>query len=262
MAKIGLFAGIPQKWIHHFERFGESLGFRNHTYPDNAKHILSHDQVIDFESVSIKANETFGHCPHMLDYEIRDEGELFILSCDYDFSPVPWYGIPQRGDSIDLFKEASAEIIKRNPDIIISSHLEEPVKPESFKKHLSAFTRVIDARTDTALHLLGDNEISLHDINDFIYPVKKMGGRYSDDYIQLAAIWDKWLLIAHLEHAWKENRVECTYADNDLFLEQCIHEGNYKERTAREKKGTDWARATRNRTAPWELPFSCRWKQS
>lgn len=197
----------------------------------------------------------------MLDYEILDNGERFILSCDYDFSPIPWYGIPQRGESIDMFKEAASEIVHRNPDCIISSHLEEPIKPEKFKEQLHNYNRILDSRTDTAVQLIGNDEISLQDMIDFVYPVKKMHGRYSNDYVQLAAIWDRWLLLSHLEHAWKENKVQCTYADKDIFLEQCIQAGEYKERSTHERKGIDWAMETLNETSPWELPFKSRWKR-
>jgi glyoxylase-like metal-dependent hydrolase (beta-lactamase superfamily II) len=103
-ARVGMYAGIPKDQIHYFEEFGQSLGFRDRTYPDQKKHSLFDGDNLKFGNVTVHAHETFGHCVHMLDYEFTDGNQRIILSCDYDFSPVPWYGIPGRGDSIDLFK--------------------------------------------------------------------------------------------------------------------------------------------------------------
>ncbi len=180
----------------------------------------------------------------MLDYEIFDEDLRCILSCDYDFSPVPWYGVPQRGDSIDLFLTDTSSIIDRDPDYIISSHRIELIPRNQFSIEFAKFKAIIDARTENVIQLITENDTTLQFMNSFVYPLEKMVGRYSEDYICCAQNWDWWLILAHLEKAWEQGKVQCSDAGEDQFLSKCLGKGRYLPRNETEKKGLFWAEAT------------------
>lgn len=259
-ARVGLYAGIPKEKITHFENFGASLGFEDQEYPNKLTHSIENEERLEFENVTIIAHETNAHCLHMLDYEIIDEGKRFILSCDYDFTPVPWYGVPQRGVSVEVFKQTTRDLVNRSPDIIISSHRTEPLNKNDQIIELEKYTSIIDARTKNIIELImSKNDIFLKDIRDFVYPVSKMNGKYSKDYIECARTWDYWISLAHLEDGWRKGYIKCIEPDGDQFLEACVKEGEYLPEIVSDYLIKGWAEETLNGNAPFSLPLNSRW---
>jgi glyoxylase-like metal-dependent hydrolase (beta-lactamase superfamily II) len=259
-ARVGLYAGIPKEEVHFFEEFGQSLGFQDKKYPDQNKTPIQDGQIIKFGNIKVLAHETFGHCVHMLDYEIMDGDLRVILSCDFDFSPVPWYGVPQRGDSIDMFIKDIMKIIKRNPSFIISSHRIEPILPKDYEVEFTKYQKILENRTDKAVSLCSDQDVTICEMKNFVYPIEKMKGKYSDAYIHCAQWWDYWLLLAHLEKAWELGKVQCCDAAGDIFLEKCIRQNKYLIRSEFEKKGLNWAITTLKETPLWSIPVKSRWR--
>jgi glyoxylase-like metal-dependent hydrolase (beta-lactamase superfamily II) len=261
-ARVGLYAGIQKDQIHHFEAFGSSLGFRDRSYPSNRKFPLHGNEKILYDEVSIFAHETNAHCLHMLDYEIKDGNIEILLSCDYDFTPVPWYGVPQRGLAVQSFKSAARELVNRNADYIVSSHRVNPIPLKNQKKELDRYLRTIDERTKRASDLLPSNKsIKLKDIGDFVYPIKDMGKHYSKDYKICAQTWDYWLLLSHLEEAWRLGKTECIESDGDVFLEKCIEADEYLPNKVNELLVNGWAEKTLHEEMPFPLPINSVWKK-
>ncbi len=259
-ARVGLYAGIPPEGIHHFQSFGSEIGFIDRDYPNSSKIGINDGECRQLGTVSIIAHETWAHAPHVLDYELVDGDTHILFTHDYDFSPVPWYGIPQRGDSIPVFMEESKALVARNPDLLVSSHRAEPISPEKFATELNQYLCVIMGRTERAVQLLGCSEKQLGDLPSFVYPVEKMTGKYSKDYIYLAGIWDKWLLLAHLEHAWALGLLQCTSTGNDPFLEDCLEFGACKPRTdENDLHGIEWANKTLQEHCNFQLPMASKW---
>ncbi|MHA1341618.1 MAG: MBL fold metallo-hydrolase [Promethearchaeota archaeon] len=272
--KIGLYAGIPKEFIHHFEEFGTSIGFKNKKYPAYSKIPLSDQVKIEFDDVTIIPHEVFGHAPNIFYFEIKDSQIInqnskgqnnneysIILSGDYDFTPIPWYGIPQRGDSVELFKNDTIEIVNKKPNCLISSHRIDLIYQNYIYSELKKFLNIINDRTNRITQLLSSNkQYKLKEIPDFVYPVKKMKGKFSNNYIYCAQIWDNWLKLAHLEVAWKEGKVICTDSANDEYLQKSIENKNPIERTTNEKKGLLWASKTMNEESPYEIPLDSKWK--
>ena len=257
-ARVGMGAGIPKNGITHFEAFGTSIGYRDKNYPADKKKPVFHGEELKTGNVTIRAIETFAHAPHMLHYEINDGGKRILLSCDYDFTMVPWYGVPQRGDGIEMFKDETLKIISSDPDIIITSHRKGPIKRENYSEELNCLFDLIDKRTQRAVHMLDREGSLLRNLKSFLYPIDDMKGRYSEDYIYCAKIWDSWFLLSHLEYAWMLDMVKCVHADNDEFLESCINNGGYMPRDEEGKKGLDWAKRTLLEDPPWTLPLNSR----
>jgi glyoxylase-like metal-dependent hydrolase (beta-lactamase superfamily II) len=256
---IGLFAGIPIEGIHNFEEFGESIGFRDQSYPEANKHQVSDKQIFKFGEIEIVAHESAGHCPHMLTFTIKDGETSFILSSDFDFSPIPWYGIPQRGDSIDLFKNDTAMLTNQNTDFIVSSHKIELIKKAEYSAQIEYYNGVIDKRVERVISLIGSQIMRLKDIKDYIYPVSRMKGKYSDAYIYCGQSWDYWLILVHLEKAFKEGKVKCFDADGDPFLERCISSNTFAKRTTEELNGIQWAKNTLRGQPNFDLPLNSKW---
>jgi len=48
-ARVGLYAGIQKDQIHHFEAFGNSLGFQDRSYPSNKKFPLHDNETILYD---------------------------------------------------------------------------------------------------------------------------------------------------------------------------------------------------------------------
>ncbi|TFF98003.1 MAG: MBL fold metallo-hydrolase [Promethearchaeota archaeon] len=260
--RIGLYAGIPLKEIHHFEAFGESLGFKDRSYPSSKKVALEDKQKIEFNNIAIIAHETNAHCLHMLDYEIIDGDIRILLSCDYDFTPVPWYGVPQRGAAVSSFKSATKQLVERNANYIISSHRIKPINLEKQKEELKQYLELINKRTHRAVNLLNlEDENMLNDMGDFVYPVSKMKEYYSDHYVHCAKNWDKWILLAHLEDAWRLGKVECVDGGNDKFLERCIEERHYLRNQVENLLIQGWAEKTLDEEMPYSLPLNSIWKK-
>jgi glyoxylase-like metal-dependent hydrolase (beta-lactamase superfamily II) len=260
-ARVGLWAGIPEAAIPRFEAVGQKLGFRDRSYPRERQHDILDGDTIQFGDVRVTAHESFGHCVHVLDFELKDEGTRAILSCDYDFTTFPFYGIPQRGDSIDMFLQDTQHIADRLPDMIISSHRIDIIPQANFRSELARYQAIIDARTQRSVEILGEDDVAISDVDGFVYPIDKMVGRYSDAYIHCAKVWDAWMLLAHLEKAWSLGLVECTDSGGDSFLERCIERGCYLPREGDEKTGLEWAEATLAESAPWAVPVESRWRR-
>jgi glyoxylase-like metal-dependent hydrolase (beta-lactamase superfamily II) len=261
MTRVGLYAGIPKNDVHYFEEFGKSIGFRDYNYPLDCQHPIYDGEILQFDAIQIKAHETFAHCVHMLDFEIIDGDIRMILSCDFDFSPLPWYGVPQRGESIEMFKKATAELCERKPTFIVSSHRIDPIAPSNFSQELILFNIILENRTTKIINLLKNHPtISLRDIRDFVYPIDKMHTKFSDAYIACAQWWDWWLALAHLEKAWIDGKAECIDPGHDPFLIQCIEEQKYHFRSDNERKGLEWAKLTLDENPPWEIPLKSVWR--
>lgn len=261
--RIGLYAGVSPIDIKYFEQFGESLGFKDQTYPESRLHPINDGDRFQFDEVSVFAHETFGHCVHMFDYECNDTtGSIrIILSCDFDFSAVPWYGVPQRGDSISLFKADTRNLITRQPQLIVSSHRLDPLPRERFEIELTNFFAILDARTERVIGMLQDTPTILSALKNFVYPLDKMIGKYSEAYIRCASCWDTWLILAHLEDAWRLERVECIDAGGDPFLSHCISQKRYVQRKDDQLLGIEWASETLKERCPWILPIESKWQK-
>lgn len=259
-ARVGLYAGIPKRKISHFEAFGNSLGFQDRHYPSSSKNEIFDGQELKFDGASIMAHETNAHCLHMLDYQIKDRDTEFILSCDYDFTPIPWYGVPQRGLSITRFKQEATNLVNRKADFIISSHVLEPIPLNNQEAELRVYCDIIDGRTHGIISLFKkNNSMKLEDIQDFIYPIGKMKGKYSNDYIECARAWDYWLIISHLEDAWRLNEIKCVDASGDAFLEACMEAGKYEPELVNEILVQNWAEETLKENPPFSLPMESKW---
>ena len=260
MTRVGLYAGIPKYDVHYFEEFGKSIGFRDCNYPLDCQHPIFDGEILQFDTIQIITHETFAHCVHMLDFEIIDGDIRMILSCDFDFSPLPWYGVPQRGESIEMFKVATAELCERKPTLIVSSHRIDPIVPGNFAQELKLFNTILDNRTSKIIEMLKNHHsITLRDIHNFVYPIDKMRSKYSNAYIICAQWWDWWLSLAHLEKAWIEGKAVCINPGQDPFLTQCIEERRYHIRSEKERQGLEWAKATLVENPPWEIPLNSVW---
>ncbi len=261
-ARVGLYAGIQKDQIHHFEAFGSSLGFQDRSYPSNRKVLLHDNDTIIYDEVSLFAHETNAHCLHMLDYEIKDGNLKIILSCDYDFTPVPWYGVPQRGLAVQSFKSAARELVNKNANYIVSSHRINPIPLKNQKEELNRYLHLIDKRTKKAIDLLPSNKpIKLKDVGDFVYPVAEMGEQYSEDYKICAQTWDYYLLLSHLEESWRLGKVKCIESDGDIFLERCIESNQYLTNEVNKLLVNGWAEKTLNEKMPFPLPINSLWKK-
>jgi glyoxylase-like metal-dependent hydrolase (beta-lactamase superfamily II) len=261
-SRVGLYAGIPKKDISHFKAFGKSLGFMDRKYPSSKKFALEEGQEIEFNNIKLIAHETNAHCLHMLDYEIIDGNYRGILSCDYDFTPIPWYGVPQRGKAVNNFKNATKKLVERNADFIISSHRTKPIWREQQEIELKKYLQVIDARTERAIKLLPSNKaIKLKEIDDFVYPISKMEGHYSKDYQICAQAWDIWILLAHLEEGWRLGKVKCIEGDGDKFLEHCIQARRYLPNRVDDMLVDGWAEKTLQEKMPYSLPLNSMWER-
>ncbi|TXT58440.1 MAG: hypothetical protein BAJALOKI1v1_1650001 [Promethearchaeota archaeon] len=261
-ARIGLYAGIQKEQIHHFEAFGSSIGFKDRSYPYNRKHPLKSNQTIQLGEISIYTHETNAHCLHMLDYEIRNDKFDLIFSCDYDFTPVPWYGVPQRGYAVQRFKDATKELVHRKVQSIISSHRLNPIPLTEQQSELEKYLQTINERTKRAINMIPSRTpIKLQDISNFVYPIEKMAGAYSEDYIICAQTWDYWLLLAHLEEAWQRSKVKCIESDGDLFLERCIEADQYLTEEVEHLLVNGWAEETLQQKMPFHLPANSVWKK-
>jgi hypothetical protein len=198
----------------------------------------------------------------MLDYEIIEGDLKVILSCDYDFSPIPWYGVPQRGAAISSFKSATKQLVDRNANYIIPSHRTKPIAKKEQKKMLNQYFQLIDDRTKQAIELLKNRgPVKLEDVGDFVYPVSKMMGKYSEDYCVCAQIWDYWILLAHLEEGWRLGKVKCINSGGDKFLECCIRAGRYLPNKVQEMLVKGWAEETLREKMPYPLPVSSIWEK-
>lgn len=260
--RIGLYAGIQKEDLPHFEAFGSSLGFKDRSYPSSNKNTIKDKDTVEFDDISIIAHETSAHCLHMLDYEIIEGNLSVILSCDYDFSPIPWYGVPQRGAAIRSFKSATKQLVDRNSDYIIPSHRTEPIANKKQIEMLNQYFQLIDKRTKRAINLLTNRgHVKLKDIGDFVYPVSKMRGKYSEDYCVCAQIWDYWILLAHLEEAWRLGKVKCVDNGGDEFLKRCIKENQYLPHKVQEILVKGWAEKTLHEKMPYPLPVNSIWEK-
>lgn len=260
--RIGLYAGIPMEDIHHFEAFGNSLGFEDRLYPSSNKNTIKDKETVKFNNISIVAHETNAHCLHMLDYEIIEGNLRLILSCDYDFSPIPWYGVPQRGAAIRGFKSATKQLVDRNADYIIPSHRTEPIAKKEQREMLNQYFQLIDERTKQAVELLTNRgPVKLKDVGDFVYPVSKMKGKYTEDYRVCAQIWDYWILLAHLEEAWRLGKVKCVDNGGDEFLSRCIEAKQYLPNKVQKLLVKGWAKKTLQEKVPYPLPVDSKWKK-
>jgi len=258
---IGMYAGIPPAEIHHFVNFGKEQGFIPRSYPGSSKQPIIPGKVLEFDGVSILPHLSHAHALNVLDLEINDQGNRVIFSQDYDFTPVPWYGVPQRGLSIPNFINEARKIITAHPDYIISSHRETPLKPATYAQELVNYEDVIAARTERVIEYVAKlGAKKLRDLPEFIYPISKMRGKYSEDYIRLGQIWDRWILLAHLEDAWGKNRAECIDAGGDRFLTKCIEDGGYKPEYVSKYLVSGWCEMTLEGKAPFTIPLDSRWK--
>ncbi len=259
-ARIGLYAGIPKEKIANFVGFGESLGFKNKNYPNSRLNPIKDGEIIEFGEISVLAHETNDHCLHMLDFEIKSAGTRYVLSCDYDFTPFPFYGIPQRGASIEAFKNATKEIVARECDYILSSHRIQPLDIQNQAKELEKYFKVINNRTQNVINILPLNkEVTLKNVSDFVYPIKRMKDISSADYVACAESWDKWILLAHLEEAWRFGKIKCIESGGDSFLQRCIEEKQYIPEIVDEYLIKDWAKSTLLEEPPFSLPLESKW---
>ena len=270
---VCVFAGIPPSGFHHMIGFGESLGFENHEYPSQIKAPLEHLNLLTFDekNITILPIESHGHCPNYFAFEIIDGDTKIMFSGDYDFTPVPWYGSTQRGDAIELFIEATKELVARDPDILVSSHRSTPILKKDLPQELKKFLDGIQYRTTKLINSMGVAPMTLKDIPNLVYPIDKMiqmsgeSGKFSDDYIYLATLWDVLMRLSHLEHAWKLGLAKCIDAKGDEHLEKCIKAGKYLPRTGDAYLGLDWARETLEQTPEFleslenKFPMQSKW---
>lgn len=259
--RIGMYAGIPPEEIQHFVNFGQAEGFITRSYPAGLKKPIPPGHPIVFDSVFIKPHVTDAHALRVLDLEIIDDDLHLLISQDYDFTPVPWYGVPQRGAAVLNFIRETREMVAKQPDLIISSHRKNPIKRQEQESELSKYVKVISSRTDqavTGLSKLGT--VQLLEMPEFIYPTSKMGGKYSADYIRLGEIWDRWILLAHLEDAWRQGRVECVDAGGDPFLRECINSGAYNPELVEEYLTRKWCEQTLILRPPYTIPVESTWR--
>jgi len=261
-ARVGLYAGIPKDDIAHFKAFGSSLGFKDRNYPQSHKIAITDGQKVEFDNISLIAHETNAHCLHMLNYEIIDGEYRILLSCDYDFTPIPWYGVPQRGEAVRSFKSASKQLVQKKADYVISSHRTMPLNRKDQNRELNKYLQLINNRTTRAIELIPSHKsIKLRELEEFVYPISKMDGHYSNDYQICAQAWDYWILLAHLEDAWRLGKIQCIDAGGDVFLEQCIEEGHYIPDKVDELLVDGWASETLQERMPYSLPLNSRWKR-
>ena len=261
--RVELYAEIPKQDISHFEAFGSSLDFKDRNYPHSHKIDLTDGQKLVFNDINLIAHETNAHCLHMLDYEISDGEYRILLSCDYDFTPVPWYGVPQRGKAVTSFKSATKRLVERKADYIISSHRTMPISMNDQREELNQYLQLITNRTKKAIKRVpSSGSIKLKEMKDFVYPISKMEGHYSKDYQICAQAWDYWILLAHLEDAWRIGEVKCIDPDGDTFLKLCIEKGRYLPNKVDELLVDGWADKTLQERMLYPLPLNSVWKRT
>ncbi|MHA1897321.1 MAG: MBL fold metallo-hydrolase, partial [Promethearchaeota archaeon] len=260
--KIGLLAGISRREIHYFQEFGKSLGFKNENYDPSRLVSMKHGQEFKFGEISIKAFEFSGHTPHLLVFQIEDlENNLkLIFSADYDFTPISWYGIPLRGYSIKLFLDDLQNILNLNAELFISSHLRNIIEKKNAIEQITKYQEIFEERTKRAIELTPKlNELSLEEYPEFVYPISKMKGRFSEAYIELAKIWDRWILLSHLEYAMVLDAIKCTNPAGDPLLKKYIRERKLISENEARKIENTWCDKSLKLEDIWRIPLESRW---